>query len=101
MSVSNFAELHAHKGHNVEIATYGRWDGDDIGSEDVNVAIECTDCSTVLLDFDKPEPKQLGHTHICPSPGCYRRLQFVDICSRCGGQTVPEDGDWSCCENSS
>ena len=46
MSVSNFKELLAHVGHNIECVTYGN--NDDI----VNVSLECVDCDEVLLDFD-------------------------------------------------
>lgn len=46
MSVSNFKELLAHVGHNIECVTYGN--DDDI----VNVSLECVDCDEVLLDID-------------------------------------------------
>ena len=46
MSVSNFKELLAHVGHNIECVTNGN--DDDI----VNVSLECVDCDEVLLDFD-------------------------------------------------
>ncbi len=47
MGVSNFHDLFAHAGHNVEVVTYGR------DEKTVNVAIECTDCNEVLVDFDR------------------------------------------------
>jgi len=43
MSATDFADLSRHIGHKVEVVTYA----------EVNVAIECEDCSEVLLDFDK------------------------------------------------
>lgn len=47
MGVSNFHELYEHAGHQVEVVTYGKH------GKTVNVAIECTDCNAVLLDFDR------------------------------------------------
>jgi hypothetical protein len=44
MSAQNYDELAEHYGHKIEIAIYG---------EGVNVAIECENCSEVLLDYDK------------------------------------------------
>lgn len=46
MSAQSFADLVEHVGHEVEVVTYGL-------DAPVNVAIECVECSTVLLDFDK------------------------------------------------
>lgn len=58
MAVSNYEELIAHFGHNVEVVKYG--DNED----DLNVAIECTDCHIVLLDFNHPTDSELDY--------CYR-----------------------------
>lgn len=61
MSVSNYDELLVHSGHQVECVTYGKgdvvvgFDGSTHHQETWNVAIECVDCSEVLLDFDHPE----------------------------------------------
>jgi len=49
MSVSCFKELMEHIGHRVEVVAYG----DPADPE--NVAIECTDCSEVLLDYNRNE----------------------------------------------
>jgi hypothetical protein len=46
MSAQNYDELAEHYGHKIEIAIYG---------EGMNVAIECENCSEVLLDFDNDE----------------------------------------------
>ena len=48
MSASNFEELSWHVGHDVEVVTYQR------GGHVYNIAIECNDCGTVLMDFDNP-----------------------------------------------
>ena len=40
-----FDKLFAHKDHDIEIATYGH--------PEANVAIECLDCGSVLIDFAK------------------------------------------------
>jgi hypothetical protein len=45
MSATDYADLSRHIGHKVEVVTYA----------EVNVAIECEDCSEVLLDYDKEE----------------------------------------------
>jgi hypothetical protein len=44
MAVSSYQELAAHAGHRVVVVTYG--DGD-------NAAVECEDCSEVLVNFDR------------------------------------------------
>lgn len=43
MSVQNYEELAQHQGHKVEVVIYG-------GNQ--NSAVECIECSQVLLDFD-------------------------------------------------
>ena len=43
MSVQNYSDLIAHKGHKLNISTYS----------DENVAIECEDCFEVLLDYER------------------------------------------------
>lgn len=45
MSVSNYIELLAHVGHEIECVTYGDAD---------NIAIECITCGEVLLDYNRP-----------------------------------------------
>jgi len=49
MSSSNFEELSWHIGHDVEVVSYGK------GGYIYNIAIECNDCGTVLLDFENPK----------------------------------------------
>jgi len=49
MSASNFDELSWHVGHDVEVVTYQR------GGHIYNIAIECNDCGTVLMDFNNPK----------------------------------------------
>jgi len=41
----NYTELIAHLGHKIELADYAN----------ENVAIECLDCSEVLVDYDNEE----------------------------------------------
>jgi hypothetical protein len=41
--VNSYDELMVHFGHKLEVANYA----------DLNVSVECYDCSEVLLDFDK------------------------------------------------
>jgi hypothetical protein len=48
MSSHSFSDLMHHVGHEVEVVTYGR-------EVPVNVAVECVECSEVLLDFDAEE----------------------------------------------
>ena len=43
MASANYEELNAHIGHSVVVANYAT----------ENVAIECEDCSEVLIDFDR------------------------------------------------
>ncbi len=49
MSSRNFEELSCHVGHDVEVVRYQQ------GGHIYNIAIECNDCGTVLLDFDNPK----------------------------------------------
>lgn len=55
MSISNFDEARRahfeHADHALEIVGYGPG---GFGNE-VNIAIECTDCCVVLMDWDKYE----------------------------------------------
>jgi len=44
LSVNSFEELMQHKEHKIKIVTYGE--------PPKNIAIECLDCNTVLMDFD-------------------------------------------------
>jgi hypothetical protein len=53
MSAYNFETLLEHVGHAVEIVTYGN------SREHIyNVAIECTDCNEVLLDYENPKDSE-------------------------------------------
>lgn len=62
MSINNFKELLAHKGHKISVVTYSE-DGKYVD----NVAIECDRCNEVLMDFDNPMPKEPPNTSIaCP-----------------------------------
>lgn len=49
MSVTNYDDLVVHKGHKIQVVTYGHDD------DPHNVAIECLDCCEVLLDIEKKE----------------------------------------------
>lgn len=73
MSVAGYADLLAHVGHDIEVATYGTFPA-SYGPEDaervrksypVNVAIECLDCSVVLLDYDAPEAEHVHDAAEC------------------------------------
>lgn len=46
MAASNFDELEAHVGHDIECVTYGT-------DSPVNVAVECVTCGCVIVDYDK------------------------------------------------
>ncbi len=54
MSVSNYRELADHAGHAVAVVIYGG---------DANAAVECEDCSVVLVDFDR-----FPGIHAAPAP---------------------------------
>jgi len=49
MAAHDFEDLKKHIGHRIECVYYGD------PEHPANVAIECTDCNEVLLDFDGPE----------------------------------------------
>jgi hypothetical protein len=44
--MNSYNELVTHAGHTLEVAIYGG---------DANAAIECVDCSEVLLDYENTE----------------------------------------------
>jgi hypothetical protein len=46
MSAQNYGDLAVHFGHDLTVALYGEGD---------NIAIECEECSEVLLDFDNED----------------------------------------------
>ena len=50
MSVQTLTELNEHFGHDVEVTRYVNKD-----NEVMNVAIECTECYEVLVDYDREE----------------------------------------------
>ena len=50
MSVNTYDELRAHIGHKIECVCYGA-DGEDPD----NIALECVDCSEVLVSYDQDE----------------------------------------------
>jgi len=49
MAAHSFEDLKRHVGHTIECVYYGDPDNP------ISVAIECTTCSEVLLDFDSPD----------------------------------------------
>ncbi|TFG50219.1 MAG: hypothetical protein E4H33_00610 [Anaerolineales bacterium] len=55
MSASNFEELSWHVGHDVEVVKYQK------GCHIFNIAIECNNCGTVLLDCENPKN---GYQHL-------------------------------------
>lgn len=54
MSVTNFKDLRAHLGHNIQCVGYSEQDPEKHGLYIMNVAVECEDCNEVLMDFDNP-----------------------------------------------
>lgn len=48
---NGYRELREHLGHTIALVSYGHPEEEDPD----NVAIECEDCSCVLIDFDHPE----------------------------------------------
>ena len=51
-NISGYDGLKAHFGHRITIACYGKT------KDPRNLAIECEGCNEVLLDFDRPTPKE-------------------------------------------
>lgn len=48
MSADTYEDISRHLGHNIEVAVYG----------EANAAVECVDCSEVLLDRDNEDKSQ-------------------------------------------
>lgn len=49
MSVNNYTDLVRHAYHEIECVTYGE--------NNENVAVECVECSEVLIDYDADTSK--------------------------------------------
>jgi len=77
MSATDYNDLSRHLGHKVEVVSYA----------EVNVAIECEDCSEVLLDFDK---NCEAHTWVLQMNIANTPTQ--NYCEECGA-TEPADPD--------
>lgn len=77
MSATDYNDLSQHIGHKVEVVAYA----------DTNVAIECEECSEVLLDFDK-EVECEFHTWVLQLNMPNTPVQ--NLCEECGA-TEPAD----------
>lgn len=66
---NGYSDLRRHVGHAIECVTYGgsyEHQGDDSVQDTAesevtppqNVALECVDCSEVLIDFDFDQPEE-------------------------------------------
>ena len=102
MSATDYNDLSRHIGHKVEVVTYA----------DTNVAIECEECSEVLLDFDRevacdrpecrncyPDPKPYNEEdHECENHTWTLQMNIANTptqnyCEECGAteSADPED----------
>ena len=72
MSVQNFTDLSKHYGHEVVVAVYT-----DSKGKVQNVAIECTECNDVLLDFDSTDEI---NNKVCKYCGVPATVYAVDTC---------------------
>ena len=72
MGVGTYDELAAHYGHRLACVYYG--------ARRANVAVECEDCGTILVDFDRdPDPPLMG----CNT--CGYEIRPSDLaCPNCG-----------------
>lgn len=65
MSVNSFDELISHQTHDINVTAYG-----PINGELLNAAIECNDCSEILIDFDRdPQPDERPQVYVSVSGG--------------------------------
>jgi hypothetical protein len=80
MSATDYNDLSRHIGHDVVVVTYA----------DTNVAIECEECSEVLLDFDK-EVECENHTWTLQMN--LPNIPIRNYCEECGaiGEADPDD----------
>jgi len=55
MAATDYKDLKRHVGHKIVCVEYGLTDWSGLGVVDpsFNVAVECEDCSEVLLDYDR------------------------------------------------
>ena len=66
MGVSNWKDLIKHYGHDIHVVTYGP-------NYPVNVAVECEDCSEVILDYEIENEDE-----------------NIRLCTKCGAATTHE-----------
>ena len=107
MGVHTFEDLLSHRGHDVRVNQYVTFD-DDGEMSVLNVAIECEECYTVLIDFENPKVGKTVKIKRCST--CGSKEVFYDayvgvndesdvrtfdsvFCETCGGQTSWTEGD--------
>ena len=87
MGAHSFQDLIQHHGHKIVCVTYGKPPYD-------NVAIECEDCSTVLLDFDNV--KYVNY-YRCSNDGHEWQDEWDSMCNDrcpvCNAEIEPYDSD--------
>jgi hypothetical protein len=74
MGAHSYSDLRNHVGHKIECVTYGD------PNDPENVAVECTTCNEVLMDFDKPEQSE---TICCGRCGHEYDRHIGDECPNC------------------
>lgn len=84
--INCYKELKTHVGHHVVVAKYG-----SNPRKPDNVAIECEDCGTVLLDYDHPDIEG-GHS------SDYREDIVNAECGNCGRPATHEAGGIHRCD---
>ena len=84
MSAYDFNELKAHIGHKIVCVSYG--------DPPANVAVECEDCNTVLLDYDRPDSSPLDMVRAREDQEEIHQVRN-EVRQRQGKEPVTEDAD--------
>lgn len=85
MSASTYDELATHVGHDIECVSYA--DGE-------NVAVECNDCSEVIVDFDRPERRFLRPWEkVEDFPGAVPWVDPIEAVNTPGAHYIDGDGE--------
>lgn len=80
MGAHSYSDLRNHIGHKIECVAYGD------PNDPENIAVECTDCNEVLMDFDRPDQADESEWLVdCPTCGKFIQVQKTDpaVCPKC------------------
>lgn len=67
LTEKGYFDLREHIGHKIECVCYGQVDlligNGTLGTDPINIALECVDCGCVLVDFNHPDLEESLKQH--------------------------------------